>query len=94
MAHDSKRQQFIFMRNMIALPYVIFAIMLMIIVLFSPQLIWFVAITGVFMVYHVIATFIAFLLKYGKICVLLLCMTLAVVGVFAAILHAFLILHS
>lgn len=94
MAHDSKRQQFVFVRNMIALPYVLFAILMMIVVLFSPQLIWFVAITGVFMVYHVIATFIAFLLKYGKICLILLFMTLCVVGGFAAILHVFLTLHA
>lgn len=34
MAHDSKRQQFVFMRNMIALPYVLFAILMMMVVLF------------------------------------------------------------
>ncbi|UEX89798.1 hypothetical protein [Staphylococcus ratti] len=93
MAHNSKRQQFIFIRNMIALPYVIFAIVMMTVLLFSPQLIWFVATIGVFMVYHVIATFIAFLLKYGKLSLLLCVMTLCIVGIFAVILNVFFALH-
>ncbi|WP_105985802.1 hypothetical protein [Staphylococcus chromogenes] len=94
MTQDVKRRHFVFIRNMIAVPYVIFAILMMLVLLFSPKIIWFVAIIGVFMVYHVIATFIAFLLKYGKTSLLLLVMTICIVGIFAVVLNVFFSAHS
>lgn len=67
MTEEEKIKRSHFKRNVIAIPYIIFGFIVALLFIFSPDIIWLVTIFGIFMVYNVIAMFIAFLFKYGRI---------------------------
>ncbi|REH75279.1 hypothetical protein DOS77_09690 [Staphylococcus felis] len=71
-----------FERNLIAIPYIIFGIIIALVFIFSPIPVVLVTFFAIFTVYTVIAMFIAFLFKYGRttlyLLVMTLCMSLAV----------------
>ena len=66
MTEEEKIKRSRFKRNVIAIPYIIFALIVAFLFIFSPDTVWLVTVFGIFMVYNVIAMFIAFLFKYGR----------------------------
>ncbi|QLK85474.1 hypothetical protein [Staphylococcus sp. 17KM0847] len=83
MTETEYQQRNRFKLYVIILPYLIFAFIVAAVVIVSPKTIWFVTLFGVFMVYHVIAMFVAFLFKYGKETLYLLFLTGCMVAAFA-----------
>ncbi|ARJ51230.1 hypothetical protein [Staphylococcus lutrae] len=87
MTEEEKLKRSRFERNVMAIPYVIFGLIVALLFIFSPDIIWLVTIFGVFLVYNVIAMFIAFLFKYGRTALYLFVMTLLMAGAFALYLY-------
>lgn len=83
MTEKEYQQRNRFRLYVIALPYLIFGVIVALIMLFAPVTIWFVSVFCVFMVYNILAMFTAFLLKYGKETLYLLFLTACVIGGFA-----------
>ncbi|WP_086428319.1 hypothetical protein [Staphylococcus cornubiensis] len=87
MTEEEKIKRSRFKRNVVAIPYIIFGLIVALLFVFSPDIVWLVTIFGVFMVYNVIAMFIAFLFKYGRTALYLLMMTILMAGAFALYLY-------
>lgn len=82
MTEKEYKQRNQFRLYVVALPYVLFGLIVAIILMFDPRPIWLVTVFGVFMVYNVMATFAAFLFKYGKETLYLLFLTICIAGAF------------
>ncbi|UXR69941.1 MULTISPECIES: hypothetical protein [unclassified Staphylococcus] len=82
MTEKEYKQRNQFRMYVVALPYLLFGLIVALLLTFASQPIWLVTVLGVFMVYNVIATFTAFLFKYGKETLYLLFLTLCITGVF------------
>ncbi|MTV21146.1 hypothetical protein [Staphylococcus delphini] len=93
MTEEEKIKRSRFKRNVIAIPYIIFGFIVALLFIFLPDIIWLVTIFGIFMVYNVIAMFIAFLFKYGRTALYLLMMTVLMAGAFALYLYMLLEFH-
>lgn len=87
MTEEEKIKRSRFERNVIAIPYIIFGLIVAFLFIFSPDTVWLVTVFGVFMVYNVIAMFIAFLFKYGRTALYLLMMTVLMIGAFSLYLY-------
>ncbi|MCS4486444.1 hypothetical protein [Staphylococcus americanisciuri] len=83
MKEKEHQQRNRFRLYVVALPYLIFGLIVALIFIFDPKTIWLVTVFGVFMIYNVLAMFTAFLFKYGKETLYLLFLTLCMIGAFA-----------
>lgn len=76
MSEADKIKRSRFERNFIAIPYIIFGLIVALAFIFSPIPVVLVTIFGIFTFYNVVALFIAFLLGYGRTTLYLIFMTL------------------
>ncbi|MBI5974009.1 hypothetical protein [Staphylococcus canis] len=76
-----------FGRNLIAIPYIIFGIVIALTFIFMPIPVVLVTFFAIFTAYNVIIMFVAFLLKYGRITLYLLIMSLCMAGALALLIY-------
>ncbi|MDO5375190.1 hypothetical protein [Staphylococcus rostri] len=83
MTEKEYQQRNRFRLYVVALPYLIFGVIVALVVMFAPQTIWLVTLFGVFMIYNILAMFVAFLFKYGKETLYLLFLSACMIAAFA-----------
>ncbi|MCG3413113.1 hypothetical protein ACF3N8_00565 [Staphylococcus massiliensis] len=92
MSQHNQKQLKTFQRNFILFPYIIFALLLLIVFFAIPQLTLMLLLLGGFTIYHVVLLFISFIvLNYKKTSVMLLFYTLAITLFFAVYLITYLL---